>query len=96
MTTAAAMMHTARSTIMLLALALTTSGCMTSEEVRADHRAACEAYGFKVGTDQFASCLLNLDLADRGYLFKRRRAPVAAVGAGDMIQRLPAHNGEVG
>ena len=55
-----------------LGLALMTSGCMTQAEVRAADEQRCRGYGFRAGTDAFASCLLEVDLdraADRRYRF---------------------------
>jgi hypothetical protein len=50
--------------MMLLAL---TAGCttMTPQERRAADETTCRSYGFRKGTDAFASCLLQLDLDRR-------------------------------
>ena len=50
-----------------LAAALVLSGCSTttSEQRRALDEEQCAAYGFRVGSDAFASCLLQLDLDRR-------------------------------
>lgn len=43
------------------------AGCttMTPEERRAADETTCRSYGFRRGTDAFASCLLQLDLDRR-------------------------------
>ncbi len=43
----------------MLATLLALSACA------ADHNQACLGYGFKPGTDGFANCLMQQDLADR-------------------------------
>jgi hypothetical protein len=51
----------------LLLVACTTT---TPADVRRADEARCRSYGFRVGTDAFAQCLLDLDLnraADRRY-----------------------------
>lgn len=68
------------ATISALLLTLLAAGCqtMTPEERRAIDRQTCASYGFKRGTDGFASCLLNLDLdrrADRRAQFEQFNDP---------------------
>ncbi|MFD1945073.1 lipoprotein [Paradevosia shaoguanensis] len=43
------------------------AGCQTtSPEVRAaQNQASCQGYGFKPGTDAYASCMMQLDIQDR-------------------------------
>jgi hypothetical protein len=55
------------STRAVLLLTLLAAGCttMTPEERRAIDARTCASYGFKRGTDGFASCLLNLELDRR-------------------------------
>ena len=52
--------------VVIAALALI-AGCttMTPEERRAADEATCRSYGFRKGSDAFASCLLQLDLDRR-------------------------------
>ena len=55
-----------------LGLALMTSACVTQAEIRAADEQRCRNYGFRTGTDAYASCLLEVDLdraADRRYRF---------------------------
>lgn len=54
-------------TLSVLLLTLLVAGCttMTPEERRAIDGQTCASYGFRRGTDAFASCLLNLDLDRR-------------------------------
>lgn len=56
-----------RSTIAGFALLAAIAGCttMTPEERRAADETTCRSYGFRKGTDAFASCLLQLDLDRR-------------------------------
>ncbi len=46
-------------------LALTACQTLTPEERRARDDATCRGYGFRIGTDQMARCLLDLDLDRR-------------------------------
>lgn len=46
-------------------LALTACQTLTPEERRARDEATCRGYGFRIGTDQMARCLLDLDLDRR-------------------------------
>ncbi len=46
-------------------LALTACQTLTPEERRARDEATCRSYGFRLGTDQMAGCLLDLDLDRR-------------------------------
>jgi hypothetical protein len=50
-----------------LAVLALASGCttMTPEERRAADEATCRSYGFRRGSDAFATCLLQLDLDRR-------------------------------
>lgn len=52
---------------LLSALALTglISGCttLTAEQIRAQDEATCASYGFKTQSNDFANCLLQLDLS---------------------------------
>jgi hypothetical protein len=56
-----------RSMIAGFALLAAIAGCttMTPEERRAADEATCRSYGFRKGSDAFASCLLQLDLDRR-------------------------------
>lgn len=47
------------------AMALT--GCVTSAEMQARHAATCASYGFVPGSEGYAVCMLQLDMADHGY-----------------------------
>ena len=40
-------------------------GCVSLEELRAQDEAACTGYGFRPGTDDFATCLQRESLARR-------------------------------
>lgn len=55
------------SFIGLFCAAVTLASCqtMTPEERRAADEATCRGYGFKVGTDAMARCLLDIDLDRR-------------------------------
>jgi hypothetical protein len=55
------------SMIMGIAVLAVIAGCttMTPEERRAADETTCRSYGFRRGTDAFASCLLQLDLDRR-------------------------------
>lgn len=58
------------SKLAFLVIALAVSGCMASPEYRARaFNAACQGYGFTPGTDGYAKCLQDQDLA-----FQRRVA----------------------
>jgi hypothetical protein len=50
-------------TIALVALAVGIAGCSTTTpaERLAQNQTTCERYGFKTGTDAYATCLMNLD-----------------------------------
>ncbi len=47
----------------LVALAVGIAGCSTTTpaERLAQNQTACERYGFKAGTEAYATCLMNLD-----------------------------------
>ena len=55
------------SLIAAMAVLALAAGCktMTPEERRAADEATCRSYGFRKGSDAFASCLLQLDLDRR-------------------------------
>jgi hypothetical protein len=59
--TAARWLAGAAAATMILGLA----GCVTPEELRKEDEAACASFGFKAGTDAFASCLQRESLARR-------------------------------
>jgi hypothetical protein len=41
------------------------AGCVSPEELRAHDEAVCAGYGFRLGTDDFATCLQRESLARR-------------------------------
>ncbi|HWI27709.1 MAG TPA: hypothetical protein VN668_12120 [Stellaceae bacterium] len=51
--------------ILVAALLLGLSGCVTPEELRQQDEAACSSYGFHPGTSDFAACLQRENLARR-------------------------------
>jgi hypothetical protein len=55
------------SLIVAMAVLVLAAGCktMTPQERRAADEATCKSYGFRKGSDAFASCLLQLDLDRR-------------------------------
>ena len=36
-------------------------GCMSTEELRKEDRTKCAGYGFRVGTPQFAQCMMQME-----------------------------------
>ena len=46
-----------------LALSVTACATTTPAERLSANRSACEAYGFKTGTDAYANCLMQMDQA---------------------------------
>lgn len=64
-----------RARILLLALpAAVLGGCIGRQEMGARHEATCSAYGFAPGSQNFANCLLQLEMADYGYSHHGRRS----------------------
>lgn len=51
--------------ILVAALLLGLSGCITPEELRQQDEAACSSYGFHPGTADFAACLQRENLSRR-------------------------------
>jgi hypothetical protein len=51
------------------------AGCESAAEVRAQDAAQCSSYGFKPGTDAFASCLQRENLARRYQLNQMQMWP---------------------
>ena len=43
------------------ALALSLGACVSPAQIRQRETAACQAYGFAPGTDQFSQCLMTVD-----------------------------------
>lgn len=67
---------------MLLAMALSLAACTSAADRRTLDEARCRSYGFRLGTEAFAKCLLDLDLsrdADRRALVNQ---PYAGFGYG--------------
>lgn len=65
-----------RKTFLGLVAALALAGCQTTTpEVRlSQQKASCEGYGFKAGSDAYASCMMQLDIAAQQEDRDRRRA----------------------
>lgn len=58
------------------ALLLTACQSMTPEERRAADENTCASYGFRRGTENFATCLMNIDLdhrAERRSIMERQQ-----------------------
>lgn len=53
--------------IALLTSLLLLAGCVTPAEMQARHAATCASYGFTPGSEGYAVCMLQLDMADHGY-----------------------------
>jgi len=53
--------------VIVLGSALTLTGCVTPGQMQARHSATCQSYGFMPGSEGYAFCMLQLDLADHGY-----------------------------
>jgi len=51
--------------LVVFALALALTSCVSPEELRREDEATCTGYGFHPGTDAFASCLQKESLARR-------------------------------
>jgi len=49
----------------MIAALVTLAGCVSDAELRQQDEAQCASYGFKPGTDAFASCLQHEALARR-------------------------------
>jgi hypothetical protein len=45
-----------------LLLGLACSGCVTTQDLRAEDEARCRSYGFRVPGEAYSNCLLQLDL----------------------------------
>jgi hypothetical protein len=58
-------MATRRLGFALAVCALALTSCVSSEELRQEDEATCSGYGFRPGTDAFASCLQKESLARR-------------------------------
>jgi hypothetical protein len=56
-----------KAALPLMAIALALSACetLTPQEQRARDEQTCGGYGFRRGTDNFANCLMRLDLDRR-------------------------------
>jgi hypothetical protein len=78
-----------RSAIPIIMLSLALSGCVTAQEreqqAAAEHAAreqrhasTCAAYGYKQGTEPFAQCMMNLDVAELNARAQIAAAQVAA------------------
>ena len=65
------------TSIRLAALALTAvmlAGCQSAAEIRVADENRCASYGFRTGTDAFATCLQRIDLQRRAELDASTRA----------------------
>ena len=47
--------------IFITGLLVFVSGCMSTEELRKQDTAKCAGYGFRVGTSQFAQCMMQME-----------------------------------
>jgi hypothetical protein len=57
-----------RWTLLVIALpAAVLGGCIGRQEMLFRHETTCSAYGFVPGSQGFANCLLQLEMADHGY-----------------------------
>ena len=54
--------------LVVMALCVLVSGCVSAEEQRAADEAKCRSYGFRHRNDAFAECLQRLDLDRRAAL----------------------------
>lgn len=72
----------------VVALAITICGCSTTtpEQRLAANQGACTGYGFKAGTDAYAACMMQMDLADQEDDYRRRQA--LADGLSEMGQSM--------
>lgn len=59
------------ATLAILGLSLLAGGCVTAGEQRMLDQDRCRSYGFRLGTDAFAKCLLDVDL-DRSATLRQR------------------------
>lgn len=71
-----------RITSVLLAVALL-AGCSTTspEILLAQNKTTCEGYGFKAGTDAYATCMMQLDLDQKQEDRNRMRRVGSALSA---------------
>jgi hypothetical protein len=78
--------------ISLLALAgVMLAGCQTPEERLAIRQSRCEGYGFHLGTDGYAQCLMRLDQEDRALDQRRWQHAIDSwQQAGDSFSAPPA------
>jgi len=53
-----------RLLILLFGLSSVLAGCMTTEEIQMRNSSKCSGYGFKVGTNAFAQCMMQLEKED--------------------------------
>ena len=61
-------------TILLLALSVLATGCVTTAEQQAKHNEErCVARGYKPGTDEFADCVVRVDSERDLRMEKNRR-----------------------
>lgn len=62
--------------LLMLACSALLAGCATTTpaERLANNQDACSSYGFTSGTDAYASCMMQMDLADQEDDYRRRQA----------------------
>lgn len=53
--------------VVVLGTALTLTSCIGPGEMQARHAGTCASYGFTPGSEGYAFCMLQLDMADHGY-----------------------------
>lgn len=78
------------ASIAALGLALLASGCVSLAERRALDEERCRSYGFRPGSEAFASCLLEVDLdraASRRAWVERDFGPRYGIGFGYGFRR---------
>ena len=73
-------------TTLALALALSAASCATSQQKETDR---CREYGFKPGSDSYAQCRMNIDMAARNAPRKPLFGPMVNPLEGHLPGRRP-------
>lgn len=86
-----------RYLIMVLVSLPLLAGCstmgMTPQQVAAADASQCEGYGFKLGTDAHAQCLMQVDQSRTDRAFQRRQAFKASLQDDDVTCRSSSFGG---